>query len=264
MAAKFNPPPGWPLPYGFEPPPGWEPDPTWPPPPPNWPLWMGKDAPRSGYQADPLGSYSPRNAGEYTAAQKAHTQGLRPAPDYGYRQQQTGASRRLSRASLLKRLGGFLIVLLAAIIVIASINRSAGSGPSTSHTHGNGQVIFFTLRTGACFQNPAHEALLHGRTAEVTVVPCTTAHSAQIFAQFRATGGATYPGRRALERQGGHDCRSVLAARVRRSKVKPKTLLWDLYPDTTSWFTGRRTISCLVIDPARDLTTSVLKRRATG
>jgi len=264
MAAKFNPPPGWPLPYGFEPPPGWEPDPTWPPPPPNWPLWMGKDAPRSGYQADPLGSYSTRNAGEYPAAQQAHTQGLRAAPDYGYWQQQTGASRRLGGSSLPKRLGVLLISLITAFIVIGAINRSTGRGPNISQSHGKGQVIFFTLRTGACFQNPAHNALFHGVTIEVTAVPCRTAHNAQIFTQFRATGGATFPGGRVLAREAGQHCRSTLAARVRRSKIGPKTFVGYLYPDSTSWFTGRRTISCLVIDPVRDLTTSVLKRRATG
>src|SRR5260370_1085770 len=153
MAAKFNPPPGWPLPYRFEPPPGWEPDPPWPPPPPNSPV---------------------------------------------------------------------------------------------------------------CLQNPAHNALFHGVTIEVTAVPCSTAHSAQIFTQFRATGGATFPGGRVLAREAGQHCRSTLAARVRRSKIGPKTFVGYLYPDSTSWFTGRRAISCLVIDPVRDLTTSVLKRRATG
>src|SRR5258708_34364287 len=93
MAAKFNPPPGWPLPYGFEPPPGWGPDPSWPPPPPNWPLWMGKDAPRSGYQADPLDPYSTRNALEYPAGQRSHRQDIM-AHDYSYWTQPNAAVRR--------------------------------------------------------------------------------------------------------------------------------------------------------------------------
>src|SRR5690348_17274506 len=46
MALHFNPPPSWPLPRGFFPPPGWQPDPRWPRPPYQWPLWIGvADAP---------------------------------------------------------------------------------------------------------------------------------------------------------------------------------------------------------------------------
>src|SRR6266704_1188506 len=53
VGLKCNPAPGWPLPYGFEPPPGWEPDPDWPPAPPDWPLWIGRDAPRATAPAGP-------------------------------------------------------------------------------------------------------------------------------------------------------------------------------------------------------------------
>ncbi len=41
MAARFNPPPGWPVPPpGWTPPDGWQPDPTWPPAPPGWQFWV--------------------------------------------------------------------------------------------------------------------------------------------------------------------------------------------------------------------------------
>src|SRR5215471_15806305 len=59
VGLKFNPPPGWPLPWDFEPPPGWEPDPAWPPPPPGWPMWIGSGAPKILYQMPAGAAYVP-------------------------------------------------------------------------------------------------------------------------------------------------------------------------------------------------------------
>lgn len=39
-AARFNPPPMWPVPRGWTPPPEWEPDPSWPPAPAGWQFWV--------------------------------------------------------------------------------------------------------------------------------------------------------------------------------------------------------------------------------
>jgi hypothetical protein len=268
VGSRFNPPPGWPVPYGFEPPPGWEPDPAWPPAPPNWPLWMGGDASQSGYHDGPRDTYTARYSGEpggiRPAAPQAYPQDY-PAQANGYTSSPPTRTGRGPRGpSLIKRLAGVLVSLIVAIVVISLMNRSSSSGPSTGKAQRNGQVSFFNLRTGACFQNPPNNELLRGLTVDVAAVPCRTAHNAQIFAQFRATGGVTYPGRAPLARQSADFCRSTLAVKVKRSKVNRKTLVSYLFPDKTSWFTGRRTISCLVIDSARDLTTSVLRARPAG
>lgn len=40
-AARFNPPPGWPIPHsGWTPTPDWKPDPSWPQAPPGWQFWV--------------------------------------------------------------------------------------------------------------------------------------------------------------------------------------------------------------------------------
>ena len=53
MAARFNPPPGWPpAPEGWSPGPGWAPDPAWSPLPPGWQLWIEEPA-ASGVPLDP-------------------------------------------------------------------------------------------------------------------------------------------------------------------------------------------------------------------
>lgn len=273
MGLKFNPPPGWPVPYGFDPPPGWQPDPTWPAPPPNWPLWMGSDAPRPGAQANSVGShierYASQRGGAHAAAPaapappQAHPAGYQAQP-YGFGPPPASTGRGRGRRSLLQGLAAVVVSILAAIIAINLSHGSAGSGTSTSHSHGTAKVSILTLRPGACFQSPASHLLIHGRTVYVAAVRCTAAHNAQIFAQFRATGGAGFPGRKALVAQSAHDCRSVIAAKLSKSKVTPKMLIIYLFPEQTSWFVGRRTIDCVVYDSAKELTTSVMKAGAAG
>lgn len=56
MAARFNPPPGWPpAPEGWSPGPGWAPDPAWPPLPPGWRLWV-EEPTAPGVPLDPASS----------------------------------------------------------------------------------------------------------------------------------------------------------------------------------------------------------------
>jgi hypothetical protein len=56
--ARFNPPPGWPVPPdGWRPPAGWQPDPTWPRPPDSWQWWL----------PDPLGRQQGHHAGSSQA-----------------------------------------------------------------------------------------------------------------------------------------------------------------------------------------------------
>jgi len=243
VGLKFNPPPGWPLSYSFEPPPGWEPDPSWPPPPPGWPLWIGSGAPR----------------GTGPAAPPAQSPQTYPAPSEGYGPPRpAGAGRLASAPFLLRVLGAALAFVVAAAVVAA---YTAHRPVSTGRVTGTGQVSFFSLRAGDCFQAPPDNQLTRGLTVDVTAVPCTTAHSAQIFAQFRAPDGR-YPGRKALVARAARRCRRAIAAKIDKSKVSPSTLVVYLFPDSVSWLLGRRAISCVAVDSARDLTASVLKASA--
>lgn len=57
MAARFNPPPGWPSsPEGWTPPPGWQPDPSWPAPPTGWQLWIEEGTPSAPASAPTSGT----------------------------------------------------------------------------------------------------------------------------------------------------------------------------------------------------------------
>ena len=274
MGLKFNPPPGWPLPWGFEPPPGWEPDPAWPEPPPGWPLWIGSDAPRVLYRVPAGTSYVP---GYMRESPRSEPSAARRRPFKRRPSSRLPASRRPPRAR--GRAGGghrrprsrppvsgqvaLAVVGLAAVGLIAFELLTPGiKDPSGAATTSGGQrarpVNLLALRTGACFQDPARGHPAERPAGDVSPVPCTSVHNAQVYARVLAQGWRTYPGQKALERQGSRECRSMLAARLGSSKLPPSLSLIDVVPSRARWSGGQRTISCVVVDPAARLTRSLL------
>lgn len=80
MAARFNPPPGWPpSPEGWTPPPGWQPDPSWPAPPAGWQLWIEEGAPGAPVPSD-LGRFAGSGAADATQAMPAQVPAPAPTP----------------------------------------------------------------------------------------------------------------------------------------------------------------------------------------
>ena len=146
------------------------------------------------------------------------------------------------------------IVIIGAVIAISaasSVHRSAG-GTIT----GSGKTDILSLRVGDCFQNPTvGQATV--KVGQVTAVPCTTPHNAQVFAQFNATD-ATYPGAQALSAEAVKGCRARVATGVDKSKITATMTLHFVYPQASAWTEGKRTIRCLVVDSTKDLTSSLL------
>jgi len=134
----------------------------------------------------------------------------------------------------------------------SSSSRPASPGSS----HRNSQTSVFDLRTGQCFQNPPASQAVLGITY-VTVVPCTTLHNAQVFVEFPATG-SSYPGSSSLKHQADLGCHSRVAGNVQTSKITSSMTLHFLYPLSTSWGQGHRTISCLIVDSKTELKSSLL------
>jgi len=152
----------------------------------------------------------------------------------------------------------------------AGQSASGGSNPSASASspsassggrHSSAQTSVFDLRTGQCFQNPPANQAVLGIT-NVTVVPCTTLHNAQVFVEFPATGSA-YPGSTSLKSQANQGCHSRIAANLETSKITSTMSLHFLYPLSASWAAGHRTISCLVVDSKTDLKSSLLRTHPT-
>jgi Domain of unknown function (DUF4190)/Septum formation len=129
--------------------------------------------------------------------------------------------------------------------------------PSSSASTGPLSTNVFSLRPGQCFQNPPASQTMLGVTY-VTVVPCSTAHNAQVFVQFNAKG-KSYPGVEALKRQADSGCHSQVTKIVQPSKIKNSMTLHYLYPLAASWSSGHRTITCLIVADKPNLTSSLLR-----
>jgi hypothetical protein len=136
-------------------------------------------------------------------------------------------------------------------------SASSSSAPaSPGSSHGRSQTSVFDLRTGQCFQNPPASQAVLGITY-VTVVPCTTLHNAQVFVEFPATG-TSYPGSASLKSQANQGCQSRVAKNLETSKITSSMNLHFLYPLSTSWGQGHRSITCLVVDSKTELKSSLL------
>jgi Domain of unknown function (DUF4190)/Septum formation len=301
VGRRFNPPPNWPPPPpGFVPPPRWQPDPSWSPPPPGWQVWVDDPPPgeqgeapgqEESYPGGPTaldyldGSYTPPDApgppserpnGFAVAAFVLGAIGgtilsvvlaiiaLRQIKNTGQR------GRGLAIAGL-----AFSVIwgaALAAFLLLhnpgsaaqqppAGTSRAASPSAGGAGQRGGSQQTadVFSLRAGECFQNPPASQTVLGITY-VTVVPCTTPHNAQVIVEFAATG-SSYPGTAALKRQADQGCHARLTGRVVKSRITSTMTLRFLYPLATSWSSGHRTISCLVVDSASGLRDSLLRSR---
>jgi len=191
---------------------------------------------------------------------------------------QIGESRQRGKGLAIAGLALSIIwgAALAVFLVLGSSGTPAGqsasggsnpsaaaSSPSASSSGHNGssRTSVFDLRTGQCFQNPPADQAVLGIT-NVTVVPCTTLHNAQVFVEFPATGSA-YPGSTSLKRQANQGCHSRIAANLETSKITSTMSLHFLYPLSASWAAGHRTITCLVVDSKADLKSSLLRTHPT-
>jgi len=160
------------------------------------------------------------------------------------------------------------LVLLGAYFVMhggktQSPPASTGSSssptprPSSTASHGPLSTNVFALKPGQCFQNPPASQTVLGVTY-VTVVPCSTPHNAQAFVQFTATG-KSYPGVDALKRQADTGCHARIKKSVQTSKIKNSMTLHYLYPLESSWTSGHKTITCLIVNSKPNLKTSLMR-----
>jgi hypothetical protein len=263
---RLNPPPGWPpVPDGFVPPPGWQPDPAWPPAPPGWQLWVQDDAEPPGAPALAPGAFYTADkpaAGTNGFAIASFILGLLSvvllsvifgiiALNKLHHRPQRG--KGLAIAGLC--LSGLWIAGIAAVLVVGSMTAAQRAATTGQITKG-GHADVFSLRPGDCFQNPSGSQASQGM-AQVTAVPCTSSHDAQVIAQLPVPGSA-YPGRAAFAAQAQPGCRASIAAVVDRSKLTATMQLLWLYPLPQAWADGHRAISCLIVDSSQDLTSSLL------
>jgi hypothetical protein len=147
---------------------------------------------------------------------------------------------------------GVWIVIIILALVLVNLNRATRS-PSGEITHG-GHLSAFSLAVGDCFNNPPDATKL----GSVTAVPCGQAHSAQIFAKFNLSGSIlSYPGNAALSRLGTNGCNARIGV-LDKSKITDSMTIRFLFPLEESWLAGQRAVTCMIANPAANITSSLL------
>jgi len=260
MGAHFNPPPGWPpAPDGFRPEPGWQPDPSWPPAPPGWPLWIDDGQPGTSRWA--IASFVGGLLGfTIVGAAVGIASGVRALT----RIRRTGQrGKGLVVAGL--TFAGFWILMLGVVLGIAAVSMTSSGSSGSSRTPvaaGTRRVGVFALVTGDCFDNPPRTKAV----TSVQVMPCTLAHNAQVYARFNLHGSRfAYPGLAKVGRLAAAGCNARIGVILDRPKLPKGTGIRLLFPLVGSWLLGRRTVSCVIVSPTPDLTSSVLRvQAATG
>ncbi len=158
-----------------------------------------------------------------------------------------------------KRGRGMAVAALAismawVVFYIAAYAYHQGRKPTRSAdgsiTH-QGSFSPVNLRTGDCFLTPP---LVQGQPLEirnVTVLPCSTPHNAQVF-DVLTTRDTTYPGESALLQEALHDC--VAPAQSYLGKPSATLNLVSFVPDTRLWDLGNRKETCVLVDSTGDIT----------
>jgi hypothetical protein len=146
------------------------------------------------------------------------------------------------------------LVVIVVAIGVSNLGNATRSPATGAITHG-GSLSVFSLAVGDCFNNPPGATSL----TSVTAIPCSQAHNAQIYAKFNLSGSmVSYPGDTALTRDATNGCNARISI-LDKSKITNSMTIRFLFPQAESWIAGQRTVTCMVANPAENLTSSVLK-----
>jgi Domain of unknown function (DUF4190)/Septum formation len=151
-------------------------------------------------------------------------------------------------------LSGLWVLLIILLIIVGSLGNATRSSSTGQITQG-GKLSVFSLAVGDCFDNPTTAQ----DVATVTAEPCNQPHSAQVYAKFNLAGSNfSYPGTATVTQLASTGC-TARTGSIDRSKATNAMTVHFLFPDQTAWLGGRRAVTCMVVDPAGDVTYSLLK-----
>ncbi|MBV9383653.1 MAG: septum formation family protein [Streptosporangiaceae bacterium] len=111
------------------------------------------------------------------------------------------------------------------------------------------QNAIFKLRAGECLNGQPN-----GQS--YTIVPCATAHDAEVFATF-AVPGSTWPGTAVLQQEASTGCGSRVSGYMNPQLLGAGLTQVFIYPDLNSWSAGVRTMICEVRSSNGRMTGSV-------
>jgi hypothetical protein len=150
-------------------------------------------------------------------------------------------------------LSGLWITLIALAVMGANTSTATRSSTTGIITH-SGRINVFSLKIGDCFDNPAGAKTVHS----VTAIPCDQPHNAQIYAKFKLSGSdLSYPGAAGVARMARSGCNARTGS-VNKSMTTSAMSIRIFLPAELAWITGQRTVSCMIVNPKADLTSSLL------
>jgi Septum formation len=144
---------------------------------------------------------------------------------------------------------------LVALLVVAIIGAAAGITAWLTHGFRNQSTVryhpaaVFSVRAGDCINLTPNGTAVH-------VVPCASAHTAEVFGTFRLAGG-TWPGTAAVGRKAASGCSSRLAGYLNPQLAATNLTQSYVYPGQQAWDTGERSVVCEVRATSGTLTGSV-------
>ena len=144
-----------------------------------------------------------------------------------------------------------LVALLVVVIIgaAASITAWLTHGFRSQGTVRYHQAAVFSVRAGDCINLTPNGTVVH-------VVPCASAHTAEVFGTFRLAGG-TWPGTAAVKQKAASGCSSRLAGYLNPQLAATNLTQFYVYPGQQAWDAGERSVVCEVRATSGMLTGSV-------
>lgn len=168
--------------------------------------------------------------------------------------------RRLAIAGIVLSCCWALLSIYLITAVLPSAGRGAAGSPSATASGsasksatGPAGTDPLQLKVGDCFNYPLAAKFI----SAVTILPCATAHNAQVFARFNLTGSnLAYP---ATITQLASDGCLARKTSIDVTKTTTSMTAQDLYPPKANWTAGQREVICVIVNQTADLTGSLLK-----
>jgi Septum formation len=149
---------------------------------------------------------------------------------------------------------GVIVLGLIVVGVVAGLPDDAERDESGEIT-GAGDVSAFDLHEGDRFDLPKP----NGEVSDVSGVPCTDPHDAEVFSAFDIEGDE-FPGQQTVIQDAERGCRARFADFIGVTYQKSVLEMQYLYPTEQSWNTADdREVICSVVEPTGKITVETLE-----
>ena len=145
---------------------------------------------------------------------------------------------------------------MAALLVSAAwVIAGVAVGTVGVLTHGFKKPVTIKYHESAVFKLQEGDCVNMLNGQEVTVLPCTTPHEAEVFATFTLPASA-WPGTAAVRQRASSGCESRLTGYI-NPQLAISLAQSYVFPNKVAWTAGTRTVICEVRAASGQLTTSV-------